>query len=71
LIDVERNVALEANGKSTVGSGSYQNCPTACCGGRINCLINGGAVEGFPVAFRAKLFDVEEESRRCNLGRET
>ena len=34
-----------------MGSGSYQNCPTACCGRRINCFINGGAARAFPSPF--------------------
>src|SRR5262249_3502581 len=40
LIDIKCNVALQADGKSAIGSSSKQNCPTARCSRRIDCFIN-------------------------------
>ena len=67
LIEIERDVALQANRKGAIGSGSEQNCPTTCCGRGINCFINSSAVEGFSVAPGAKLSNIEGAGERSAL----
>jgi len=67
LIEIQGDVALQADGKRAIGSGSKQNCPTACCGRGINCFINSRTVEGFSVALGAILSDVERANERSAL----
>ena len=59
LIEVKRNVALQSDREGAIGAGSEQDRASACCGCGIDGFVNGGAVEGFSIAFRAILSDVE------------
>src|SRR6185369_16416963 len=64
LVEIEGDVALQPDGKCAVGSGSYKNCPTACCGRGVDCFINGRTVERLSVALRAEFSDVERAGKR-------